>query len=177
MNAPESFLTDRLIIRRLKTMDAESIFNAYASNVESVKYISWKVHETLIDTKAFLEVTIPKFDSGKDYAYGIELKDSKEFIGSIGMVNEGGKAFIGYIIGAKYEGKGYCTEAAKCILNHLSKQPDIFRIWACCAVENIGSVKVLEKAGMVQEATIKDWVLFPNLNNEPRDCHFYYYPS
>jgi len=28
---------------------------------------------------------------------------------------------------------------------------------------------------MIQEANIKDWFVFPNLNHEPGDCHFYYY--
>lgn len=177
MIAIESFLTDRLHIRRLKTSDAEAIFDAYASKEKCVQYISWKAHESILDTKAFLEVAIKNFDSGKDYAYAILLKETKQLIGSIGMVNEGGKVSIGYVLGTQYTGKGFATEATKCLLNYLSTQQGIFRIWACCAIENKASAKVLERSGMLLEATVKDWVVFPNLNNESRDCLFYYYPT
>ena len=74
------------------------------------------------------------------------------------------------------EGKGFATEAATYILHFLSKQPEIYRIWACCATENNASVRVLEKSGMIREGVVKDWIVFPNLNNEARDCHFFYYP-
>jgi len=177
MQAPESFETKRLLIRRCKSSDAEAVYNTYASKQERVRYISWKAHRTIADTREFLEVAHQNFDSGKDFAYALVLKENNTLVGSIGMVNEGGRVFIGYIIGKEYERKGYTTEAVKCMLSYLSNQHGVFRIWACCAVENIASAKVLEKAGMLQEALVKDWVIFPNLNNQPRDCYFYYYPK
>ena len=47
--------------------------------------------------------------------------------------------------------KGYATEALKEILRFGFDQLNLHRIEAGCAVENVASIKVLEKAGMQRE--------------------------
>ena len=53
------------------------------------------------------------------------------------------------------------------------EQPEIFRIQAVCDVENIGSARVMEKAGMEREGTLRRYVLHPNISDEPRDVYMY----
>ena len=53
------------------------------------------------------------------------------------------------------------------------KQPDIFRVQAICDVENIGSARVMEKAGMVREGLLRRYVVHPNISDEPRDAFLY----
>ena len=40
------------------------------------------------------------------------------------------------------------TEALKTVLEYLTENEGIYRVTAWCAVDNIGSLKVLEKSGM-----------------------------
>ncbi len=176
MKHQENFTTERLVIRKLQYLDAEDIFNSYASDPKSTRYISWPTHKSIQETNIFLKSKIENWGNESDHPYAIFHKDSNEFIGSIGFVNETGKVFIGYIIAPKMEGKGYATEATKCIVQYLVSRNEYYRIWACCALENKPSTKVLEKAGMIREALIKKWVNFPNMNKESLDCYFYYYP-
>jgi ribosomal-protein-alanine N-acetyltransferase len=51
--------TERLILRRLSMDDAEDIF-AYASDPEVPRYMLWEVHESIEDTKGFIDSTLVK---------------------------------------------------------------------------------------------------------------------
>jgi ribosomal-protein-alanine N-acetyltransferase len=52
-------------------------------------------------------------------------------------------------------------------------QESVFRIGAVCDVENIGSARVMEKAGLVREGLMRRWLVHPNIADEPRDCFSY----
>jgi len=62
---------------------------------------------------------------------------------------------IGYVIVPSERGKGYCTEAVKIIVDYLFLSKDITRIQAHTDVKNVGSQKVLEKAGFSKEGTLR----------------------
>lgn len=47
-----------------------------------------------------------------------------------------------------WQGRGLATAALKKVLEYLTENEDISCVTAWCAAENIGSLKVLEKAGM-----------------------------
>ena len=176
MKHQENFITERLLIRKLQYTDAALIFNSYASDPKSTRYISWPTHKSIEETNVFLKNKIENWGNESDHPYAIFDKVSNEFIGSIGFVNENGRVFIGYIIAPNMEGLGYATEATNCIVQYLVSCNEYYRIWACCAVENKPSTRVLEKSGMIKEALITKWMSFPNLNNKSLDCYFYYYP-
>jgi RimJ/RimL family protein N-acetyltransferase len=65
------------------------------------------------------------------------------------------------------------TEALTEVVNWALSQPPIFRIGAICDVENIGSARVMEKAGLVREGLLRRWLMHPNVSDEPRDCFSY----
>ncbi len=59
---------------------------------------------------------------------------------------------MGYWLGEPYWGKGIMTKAVRQMVNYGFENFDITRIFARCFGRNIGSQKVLEKAGFVLEA-------------------------
>ncbi|HMK37743.1 MAG TPA: GNAT family protein, partial [Bacteroidota bacterium] len=65
------------------------------------------------------------------------------------------------------------TEAVGAVCSWADSEPDIFRVWAVCAVDNPASVRVLEKAGMTREGILRRWAVFPNIDGVPRDCYSY----
>tara|TARA_R110000744_G_scaffold180013_1_gene299008 strand:- start:55 stop:369 length:315 start_codon:yes stop_codon:yes gene_type:complete len=65
------------------------------------------------------------------------------------------RAEVWYKIHSDYWKKGYATEALKAILDFGFDTLKLHRIEAGCAVENIGSIKVLEKSGMVREGRLR----------------------
>lgn len=45
----------------------------------------------------------------------------------------------------------------------------IYRIWATCDSENVASVRVLEKVGLVCEGRLRRYTIRPNVASTPRD--------
>ncbi|MEQ9414345.1 MAG: GNAT family protein, partial [Cyclobacteriaceae bacterium] len=53
----------------------------------------------------------------------------------------------------------------------------VYRIWTFVDVENTASQKVLQKAGLEEEARLTKWHRFVNQNNQPRDCVLFKWPN
>jgi len=58
---------------------------------------------------------------------------------------------VWYKIHPDFWNKGFATEGLKAVIDFGFETLKLHRIEAGCAVDNIGSLKVLEKAGMLQE--------------------------
>lgn len=41
---------------------------------------------------------------------------------------------------------------------------------AAVDVDNVGSIRVMEKAGFQREGLLRRWLVHPNTGNTPRDC-------
>jgi ribosomal-protein-alanine N-acetyltransferase len=62
---------------------------------------------------------------------------------------------IGYVMVSSERRKGYCTEAVKIMVDYLFLSRNIVRIEAHTDARNLGSQKVLEKAGFGKEAVLR----------------------
>lgn len=94
----------------------------------------------------------------KNYTFAIEKKSDAEFIGLFGLKLGSEKykrAEVWYKIHRNHWNKGYATEALNAVLNFGFKTLKLHRIEAGCAVDNLGSIRVLEKAGMTKEGRRK----------------------
>ena len=67
-------------------------------------------------------------------------------------------AGISYVLGHKYWGEGYITEAARAVIQFLFHDVNYRKIIAGCDSENIGSSKVMEKIGMKREAVLREHI-------------------
>ena len=80
-------------------------------------------------------------------------------IGSIGAFRQANihnkTAELGYYIAEDYWGKGIMTEAVKQLCDYVFSHTDIIRIYAEPFAYNIGSCRVLEKAGFQYEGTLR----------------------
>jgi ribosomal-protein-alanine N-acetyltransferase len=84
----------------------------------------------------------------------IEKKDGTK-IGQILCTPKGPHYSIGYRILPDERNKGYCTEAAKIIVDYLFLTKDIVRIESETNPGNTSSSRVLEKAGFTEEGLIR----------------------
>ncbi len=88
------------------------------------------------------------------YGYGrwaVALKETNDFIGWCGLKfrPERNETDLGYRFIPSCWGKGYATEAAIACLNYGFNQLQLNRITATAHIENIASLRILEKCGMV----------------------------
>ena len=173
---PERLETQRLVLHRLRYEDAEEIFYTYASKPECTRFVTWPTHQSVKDTREYLRRTIPAWEQGIDFSYGIRMQANGRLIGSCGFLNDSGKIQIGYIFGLIHWNNGYATEATCGLIEMLTSQPGVFRIGSFVDAENLASGKVLLKAGMQEEAALRQWCRFPNQGNEPKDCILFKLP-
>jgi ribosomal-protein-alanine N-acetyltransferase len=148
--------TERLNLRPILETDIEDIHELH-SLVETDQYNTLGIPNNVKETKIILEkwITENNLEINKNYIFAVELNIENEFIGLIG-INLGKEKYknaeVWFQFHSKFWNKGYGTETLKKILNFGFDNLDLHRIEAGCAVENIGSVRVLEKVGMLREA-------------------------
>lgn len=172
LSLPPKIETERLLLQRLRYEDAEEIFYAYASKPEATRYLSWPTHRSVDETRNFLKYAVESWNYGTDCAYSIRLKNGA-LIGSIGVINDNGKIQLGYVISPAHWRKGYTTEACSRVLSVLQSLEGLYRIGTFVDAENTGSIRVLAKCGLMEEARLPKWFRFVNQDNEPKDCIFF----
>lgn len=139
--------TKRLRLRYIKHDDAQRIFDCWASDPEVSKYLTWLPHGNVDVTKQVVDMWVKEYENADCYRYGIELKEENVLIGMIDVIGyHQGNPVIGYCSGKKYWNHGYMTEAFLAVIDTLFS--DGYETIVIEAVkENIGSIRVIEKAG------------------------------
>ena len=167
LDLPEQFLTlqtPRLILRKIVIEDAEDIF-AYASDPQVSTYTLWAAHHSINQTYEYLNnLVFQTYRAGAGMYWGIVEKESSKLIGTCSLHNTPihRRAEMGYVLSRDYWGKGLMTEAAKAAIAFGFHVMQLLRIQAYCAVENIGSTRVLEKSGMQFEGILHNYVFTKN---------------
>jgi len=141
--------TPLLTLRRFTEADAPLIFDLN-SDPEVLKYL----HEfPLIDQKdaarVIRDVIMPQYEKNLG-RWAVIVKETDEFIGWCGLKHrpELNEIDLGYRFKKTSWGKGYATEAAKHALQYGFENLHLEEITGRAHIENIASLKVLEKIGM-----------------------------
>lgn len=146
--------TERLILRRFNTMDAENMYKNWASDTEVTKFLTWPVHASVEVSKNIITTWEKDYTLSEYYQWCIELKTTGEAMGSISVVhviNNISALEIGYCIARDYWGLGIASEAFTAVISYLFNEVRANRIEARHDVNNPASGKVMEKCGLVKE--------------------------
>ena len=173
INPPKILNTARLRLRKAKLADADAIFRQYAQDPQVTKFVSWRTHRNIAETRDYMQMCQQAWDIGKAFHWVIERREDRQVIGMMIARVNAGKWEIGFVLARAYWGNGYMTEAMKGLIDWAIEQKDIFRIWAVCDIKNKASARVMEKAGMRREGILRRWSVHPNLSDEPRDSYCY----
>jgi [ribosomal protein S5]-alanine N-acetyltransferase len=165
--------TARLLMRQPNEADAPAIFERYAQDAGVSRFMSWTPHQSVDDTVAFLHRIIAENAAGRSHGYLIFARDIGTLLGSIGGAIEEHRMQFGYLLARDAWGKGFATEAATQFVASVLADAGIFRVQAYCDLENQASARVLEKAGLRFEGTLRRYLVLPNLGPEPRDVFIY----
>jgi ribosomal-protein-alanine N-acetyltransferase len=165
--------TKRLILRRFTMDDAENLYKNWAGDDEVTKYLTWPTHKNLDISKNVLESWVNNYCKNDFYQWAIILKEIKEPIGSISVVQQRDDikmVHIGYCIGKKYWNQGITSEALNRIIKFLFEEVGVNRIEARHDLNNPNSGKVMKKCGMKYEGTMRK----ADINNQGIcDCSEY----
>jgi ribosomal-protein-alanine N-acetyltransferase len=165
--------TERLLLRKMRLDDARAMF-AYASDPEVTRYVLFETHRSIEDSRAFLRYAEEGYERGDFGGWGLVLKDSGAFIGTcgvdVGYAPEHARAELGYVLSREHWGKGLVPEAVRAVIRFGFGRMELNRIQARCIAENTASARVMEKAGMTYEGTLREYQL---IKGAYRDMKFY----
>lgn len=150
--------TDRLVLRRFVIEDAEQMFKNWASDDEVTKYLTWPTHKNVDVTKGVLTNWIERYANDDYYNWAIELKEKGELIGNIAAVQINAKtecAIMGYCMSRNYWGRGIMPEALGEVIAFFFDEVQLDRVAAIHDINNPKSGRVMQKAGMKYEGTLR----------------------
>lgn len=150
--------SDRLKLRSLNPADwacflainQDSEINTFVRQIESNEHIKRKFEQRLQPWE---------FESGDWLTLMIEEIATGEFVGLGGFYCADlvlKHAEVGYLLSAQHQGKGYATEALRCVIDWGAHVFDIHKFSGLCDVRNIGSARVMIKCGFKQEGLLRE---------------------
>ncbi|MCG8492055.1 MAG: GNAT family N-acetyltransferase [Sneathiellales bacterium] len=171
---PDRCETERLLLRKPVTEDAVQIFGAYATDPDVARFLIWQPHKEPEETKEFIASCLEEWEESKGWPYVIAHREKpEEPIGMIHLHRTAHDISVGYVLAKSWWGQGMITEAFIAVIDLCFSQHGIYRISAFCDVENSGSARVMEKAGLTFEGILRRHTIAPSLSAEPRDCKLY----
>jgi ribosomal-protein-alanine N-acetyltransferase len=140
--------TNRCYLRELSVVDAQHFYDLNA-DAEVIKYTGDKAFGNVSEAKSFLE----NYNQYELYGYGrwaVIKKSDNEFLGWCGLKYSPDldEVDLGFRFFRKHWNQGYATETAKACIDYGFNHLQLTKIVGRAMEANIGSIKVLEKAGL-----------------------------
>ena len=162
--------TERLILRPFSPNDAPAIQRlagdrAVADTTERIPHpYENGMAETWIATHS------QQFRDLKECTFAIVLKDGQQVIGAVGLTltMAHARGELGYWIGREFWNRGYCTEAARAVVEYGFSVLGLHRIHARHLTRNPASGRVMAKLGMQHEGRLRHhtrkWDVFEDVD-------------
>jgi len=163
LRAPGIVETERLMLRRPQAVDAPTVFARYAGDPEVTRYLGWRTHASVADTRLFLASCDSEWRQSGVGAYLIQSRESGELLGSASLrLVSSQQASAGYVLARDAWGRGYATEALHA-MRRLALRLGVLRLTATCHPDHRASWRVMQKCGFVREGLLRGHAQFPNL--------------
>ncbi len=127
------------------------------SDPEANKYIEGFRHNDIDETRDFIRWIQKGIENNKWVYWGIELKERKQFIGTICLWNfsaDRSKAETGYALLSGHTGRGYMTEALIKVIEYGFTQLQLDAIEAYTHQDNLRSTSLLKRCNFKHDPSI-----------------------
>ncbi|MDO5131648.1 MAG: GNAT family N-acetyltransferase [Eubacteriales bacterium] len=149
--------TEPVTLRRYQSEDADDLYRRLGTDPAMYQYSGWNPYATPEMAKDTVRSFIDSYDG--DHAYSWVMDIDSVIVGTIGAYDyKDDHIEVGFSIVRDWQGRGLATETLKKVLEYLTENEHIPCVTAWCAAENIGSQRVLEKAGMKLVSKEKDGI-------------------
>ncbi len=129
----------------------------------------WAVADTMVNVphpypddaaEAWISGHAERFEQREILVLAVTLRPTGELAGCISLALRGSdnKAEMGYWMGVPYWNHGYCSEAARMLVAYGFERMGLHRIYAFHFARNPASGRVMQKAGMSYEGTLRQHV-------------------
>ena len=149
--------TERLVLRRLCADDAEFILELL-NQPSFLRYIGDKGVKNTEDAIHYIQTgPVASYDRFGFGLYLAELKESGVSIGMCGLIKRDSlpDVDVGFAFLPAHWSQGYAFEAAAAVMTYGREVLGLRRIVAITSLDNVASIKLLEKIGLRFERLIK----------------------
>ena len=149
----------RVVLRPFRVEDVSAVL-AYASDAEVTRHLEWEAYDDPATAAAFIRST----HGGPPtwYAYAVTDRESGVLVGGadlrvVSAPDRRGE--VGYGLARSHWGKGYAAAAAALLVRFGFERLGLVRVQALCAVDNLRSLRTLERVGMRCEGRLINYRL------------------
>jgi ribosomal-protein-alanine N-acetyltransferase len=151
---------NKVNLRELKKSDTKDFYD-YITHDKVKKYLSdQEIPKDLLGAEEEVKYWANLFVHMRSIYWGIATKNENKLIGTAGFNNWNrvhGRAEISYDLNYNYWNQGIMTEVVIGITKFAFEILGVNRCQATVVIDNIGSIKVLEKAGYVCEGKLRNY--------------------
>ena len=161
--------TPRLVLRRFTADDAQDMYENWAADPQVCRFMTWPPHESAQASRAVLTRWAEAYADPAQYQWAIVWRESGHVMGSISVVDVNDAqqhCEVGYCLSRALWNRGVMTEALTAVLGELFDGVGMHRVEARHDTRNPASGRVMEKAGLRREGTLRqrrqdrsgDWI-------------------
>ncbi len=168
--AQPTLTTERLILRPFVPEDAPAVQRLAGDRAvaDTTERIPHPYKDGMAE--AWIATHVQHFRERKECTFAIVLKDGQQVVGAVGltlaMAHSRGE--LGYWIGYEFWNRGYCTEAARAVVEYGFSVLGLHRIQARHLSRNPASGRVMAKLGMQHEGRLRGhtrkWDVFEDVD-------------
>ncbi|WP_066071377.1 GNAT family N-acetyltransferase [Neobacillus soli] len=156
-------IDDEVSLRLIGLQDAERIFELTDHNRGHLRaWLPWLDTTTTVeDTKGFIQMCLKGFAENKSLNTVILFKGEVVGVAGFNEIDWSNKiAYIGYWLGAGYQGNGIMIKTARALTDYAISELKLNRVDIRAAVENKKSRAIPERLGFVNEGRIRqaEWL-------------------
>ncbi len=152
--------TNRLKLVQVKKEHTKSFYEIMSKD-EVTRYYGMDSLESIDDASKIVESFQITYESNRGIRWGIVLKETGEFVGTLGLNNLSTwskRAEIGFELHPSHWNKGIMTEAVKEVLRYSFEDIELFRMGAITYPQNEPSIKLLTRLGFTKEGLLRGYL-------------------
>lgn len=162
----------RLLLRRPVVDDADALFTHIGSDREVARYLVMGLHPDVEHTRSVIATNLNTSEQYRTWV--IELRGAGEVVGLISCRRDTPhSAELGSCLGRRWWGEGFMSEVLAVLIPELAADPQMYRVWATCHVDNVRVTRTLERSGFALEGRLARHSVYPAYGSEPLDSLLY----
>ncbi|XP_042516056.1 uncharacterized N-acetyltransferase p20-like [Macadamia integrifolia] len=154
----EQISESNISLRPLQLSDLDA-FMAWASDDQVSRFCTWNTYTSKEAALNYIKDTVLPHPWYRAICF------KNQVVGGISVNkpksgDDSCRRELAYGLAAKYWGRGIATQAVKLVVSSIFKEcPYLIRLEAMVDVDNIGSQRVLEKAGFHKEGVLRKYII------------------
>lgn len=152
--------TERLLLRPFRAADAADVRRLAGAREIALGTLNVPHPYPEGEAERWIGTHQGGYERGEMASFAITLSLTGELLGALGLKAEQAheRAELGYWVGVPYWRQGFCTEAARAVLDFGFRDMRLNRIHAHHFVDNPGSGGVLRRIGMRYEGRLRQHI-------------------